>query len=228
MTQVALGSMFRDSTSYLPRYFEQVEALRTMLEDRGDRLRVIAIENDSADETWEMIDRWLFGHFADGVLVKVHDDCPYFPSVDRPERWRHHAWVQNHVLEELDDTDDVLVYVESDLVWTPDDLCALVDKAKDNQAWTAAVFYREYGGHWYDSWGTSVDGANFFGSYPYHPKYTGEPMQIDTCASVLACPAKLARETRFSPVDAFKGWARDIYAHGGEVWLDPSVAVLHP
>lgn len=225
---VVLGSMFRDATGYLSTYFEQVEGLRTLLEDRGDRLRVVAVENDSRDDTHEVIDRWLFGHFADGVLIRAHDDCPYHPSVDIPERWRHHAWVANHVLEDLTDEDDVIVYVESDLIWDPVEMLALIDHTKDNKAWTASVFHRQRGARWYDSWGTTLDGEPFHGMGPYHAAWGPETIRVDTCASVLACPVGLAQVTRFQPEDAFKGWCRDLYAHGTQVWLDTRLAVIHP
>src|SRR5689334_12755871 len=118
--------MFRDSESYLDRYFDQVVGLRRLLEKRGDKLRVVAVENDSTDETWGRLDQWGFAKFCDLTLLKVHDDCPYYPSVDNPLRWRHHAWVANHVLAEVDDHDHIAVYVESDLEWQPEHLFQLI------------------------------------------------------------------------------------------------------
>lgn len=225
---VVIGSMFRDSAKYLDGYVLQIKALRALLEDRGDTLRWVAVENDSVDDTAKMLDDRTH-EFVDAVQVTVHDDCPYFPSVDAPERWRHHAWVQNHVLTEIDDHDDVVLYAESDLVWMAEDLITLLDQVEPNRAMTAGVYHGQQYARWYDSWGATKDGINFSGYEPYHPVWQRDlPIRLDTCASVLACPARLAAKTRFQPEDAFKGWCRDIYAHGGEVWLDPRLAVIHP
>lgn len=227
---VVVGSMFRDSVNDLPAYFTLVEFLRKMLQERGDALRVVAVENDSTDETWDVLDHWLFGTFADGVLIKASDGCPYYPSTDHQPRWQHIAWVCNQILDEMTPDDDVLAYIESDLVWDPAEILSLIDRAYGTTtAWTGAIYHEECGTRWYDTWGTTLDGEPFRGAAPpYHSKWTGEPMRVDTCASVLVCPVALARETRFSPIDAFRGWTREINERGGEVWLDPKVGVVHP
>lgn len=225
---VVLGSMFRDAASYLSRYIAQTESLRALLESRGDTLRVVAVENDSTDGTFLMLDNWGANHFADVTLLHVHDDCPYYDSVDYQPRWQHHAWVANHVLAEVDDRDDILAYVESDLLWTSDALLHLIDSAAGLGAVSCPVWYRTPGERYYDTWGSRKDGEKFRPWEPYHVGWTGGVIEMDSVASVLAVKADIARKTRYQPEDSFVGWCRDIRGQGHQIWLDPSVWVVHP
>jgi glycosyltransferase involved in cell wall biosynthesis len=228
---VAVASMFRDSMPYLARYQEQVEGLRSLLEARGDYLRLIAVENDSRDGTWEDLDLWGHSSFCDLTLIKAHDGCPYYPSIDHQPRWQHIAWVCNHALEQVDDRDDVLLYVESDLVWVPDDLLALIDRLSEVEAVSCPNYHQEPGGRYYDTWGSRKDGVRFISQRPYHQAlvdWAGGLIEMDSVASVLAVKADIARKTRFSPEDGFVGWCRDIRAQGHQIWLDPTLYVVHP
>jgi hypothetical protein len=225
---VAICSMFRDSCDYLSRYIRQVQALRERLEHRGDTLRVVAVENDSADDTFLRLDDWGANVYADLTLVGVSDDCPYYPSVDDPVRWRHHAWVANHALAEIDERDDVVLYVESDLKWEADHLLKLIDEVGTLDAVSCPNWAHEPHTRYYDIWGSRRNGVAFTPYPPYHADFDTDLLEMDSVASVLAVKADIARKTRFQPEDAFVGWCRDIREQGHTVWLDPSVWVVHP
>lgn len=223
--------MFRDSTGYFDRYRRQVDAFSHLMEERGDHVRVVAIENDSTDDTWEAINLWGHASFTYLTLVKAHDDCPYWPSVDHRGRWRHIAWVCNQVLDEVDDRDDVLLYVESDLVWEPATMVTLVDHLANVDAVSCPNFADGPGGRYYDIWGSRRGGQRFAPWPPYHEDlvgWDGGLMEMDSVASVLAIRADIARKTRFQPEDAFVGWCRDICTQGGRIWMDMTVHVVHP
>lgn len=225
---VALGSCFRNSVGYLDTYIGQVNRLRKLLEERGDTLRVIAIENDSTDNTFLQLDDWGANIFVDLTLIGAHDDCPYFPSVDLPQRWTHMAWLQNLVLEELDDRDDVFVYVESDLRWLPTEMVRLIDHLQSLDAVSCPNWATQRETRYYDTWGSRKDGLRFEPYEPYHPAWDGELMRMDSVASVLALRADIARKTRAKPNTGFVGWCHDITSQGYEIWLDPKLAVIHP
>lgn len=225
---VVVASMFRDSQEYLWDYIGQIEGLRDLLEARGDRLRVVAIENDSTDETWANLDLWGHGAFCDLTLTKASDGCPYYPSLDLPDRWRHIAWVCNHALEHVDDRDDVLLYRESDLTATPETMLRLIDRLAEVDAISCPNLQ---GDRYYDTWGSRKDGVKFQREAPYHPalaEWAGGLIEMDSVASILAVKADIARKTRFQPEDGFVGWCRDIKAQGHKIWLDPSISVIHP
>lgn len=223
---VAVVSMFRDATAYLDRYFAQVIALRVLLEAQGDRLRVVAVENNSTDDTWDRLSA--FTHNELGTLVEAHDDCPYWPSVDVPDRWRHLAWVQNHTLTELDDGDDIYVYVESDLTWDPTELLALIGRYDETEAWSVPIYSKVRGGRYYDSWGSRMNGTSLAGRAPYHPDWKPEPMVMDSVAAIIVCSAQVARQCRFSPEDGVLGFCRDLKSLGVTIMLDPALAAVHP
>ena len=225
---VVVGSMFRDSTGYLETYIAQIHGLRDLLEARGDKLRVVAVENDSQDDTHLRLDDWGGNVFCDLTLIKVHDDCPYYRSIDDPKRWRHLAWVANHVLEDVDDRDDVLLYVESDLGWEPAEMLQLIDHTRLLPAVSCPNYAFEKGGRYYDIWGSRKDGRRFSPHRPYHPDWSEELMTMDSVASVLAVRADIARKTRFGDTNCFIGWCEDIRSQGHTIWYDPSLCVIHP
>lgn len=223
---VVVGSMFRDAVPYLANYYWQCKQLRELLEERGHTVRFVAVENDSQDTTWDSLNRWL--HNECGTLVKAHDDCPYWPSVDHPDRWRHLAWVQNHILAELDDRDRVFAYLESDLKWEPAEIADLICNVRDGEAWSVPIYLRERGGRYYDSWGSRMAGAQLQQHPPYHPAWTPtEPMVMDTVAAVIVVGAQVARQCRFAPEDGALGFCRDLKSLGVTIMLDPNLGAVH-
>jgi hypothetical protein len=228
---VAVLSMFRDSADYLPKYLHQVNTLSELLHAKGDRLRVVAIENDSQDDTYRRLDRNL-QHWPGSRLLKAHDDCPYYPSEDIPERWRHIAWVCNQLLDAVTENDDVVLYVESDLTWQPADMLELARLANLTGAVTAPSYFRVKGGRYYDTWGSRKNGIRFSPRFPYTDAWPqGDPklMKVDSCASVLAVRADIARETRFTVDDGFVGWSRSVAKRAiGGLQMHTGLAVIHP
>lgn len=222
---VTIGSMFRDSSAYIQRtLFQQMHGLGDLLRARGDHATFVLIENDSQDDTYYWLNEFGGCGHDPTVLIKRHDDCPYFPSVDRPERWRHLAWVGNATLEELDNHDaDRFLYVESDLIWKPEDLLRLIDQAEDQ---AVCAINLQPSGAVYDTWGHRAEGVRFQASHPYHHAYTGQLMRVESACGATALPAEVAAKTRFQPEDCYVGWLRQVGEHI-PVWLDPTVEVIH-
>jgi hypothetical protein len=227
--QIAVLSIVRDSMPTLPRYYMQVKQLRDRCHAYGWRTRSVVVENDSVDGSYDSLDRNLPECSDDSVLVRAHDDCPHWPSVDDPARWRHIAWVCNQALAEILPTDDVVVYVEDDLEWDPREIFTMARHATEAGAITCPCYAQIRAGRYYDTWGSRLGGVRFSPMPPYHPDFApGKWLNMDSCASVLALRADIARETRFDD-DGFVGWSRQVKAaNGGQLWLDPSCAVVHP
>lgn len=218
---VTVGAMWRDSTRYMERSLGQYEEVADLLAARGDRASFVFVENDSTDDTYAELVKW-----GRAQVHQASDNCPYYPSVDRPERWRHLAWVANTVLDNIPDESDVFVWLESDLVYNPADVVRLIDATEE---WpVAAAMNLCPDGRYYDIFGTRCDGRRFVASPPYHPQFDGWPMVVESAGGCVAMRAAIARNTRNQPEDGYVGWMRDVRRLGFPVVLDPSIQVFHP
>lgn len=217
-----IGSMWRDSAAYIDTSIAQYEKLVGLFEERGDTARFAFVENDSTDDT---LDRLLA--FTPDV-VTVSDNCPYFPSSDFRERWRHLAWVANHTIDQITPDDDVFLYVESDLAWEPEDLVRLVDHLSEVDVCSALNLRAN--GSYYDIWGSKgIDGRRFSFAPPYHPSLDADGLvEVQSMAGCTAMVAEVARLCRFSPDDCYRGWNRAMRLAGFRVWCDPTIRVIHP
>lgn len=217
---IAIGSIWRDSMPYMRTALDQMERLARLLEARHDAPVFFWCENASTDTTASSLAGFEWPH----LLRSAVDDCPYFPSKDLPERWRHLAWVGNHVLEAIPDSADVFLYVESDLEWDPEDMVRLIDATQHDPVVAAANLRPD--GFLYDQWGTrNLSG----GCFPVDaPKMWSEPFHVSSAAGCTAMRGHIARGTRFQPEDCYVGWCRDIREQGHPILLDPSIQVTHP
>lgn len=255
MTAVVLGSMFRDAGSYADRYFDQVQALRWRLESRGDSLRLIVVEDhpEKVDEDWGPVAQ-LAHNFGQCLYVQVTDGCPYYPSHDIPQRWRHLAWVANHVLRNVRASDDVCVYVESDLVWDPRTILRLIDlvrgckcrevldpignKVAERQGScdedpkvevVSPMLMLQHSNRYYDTWGTRLNGRRFSPWRPHHEDLPENGLvEVDSVAGCTVMKASIARRVRFQKEDCYVGLCRDIWSKGHKVWLSLDDKVEHP
>jgi hypothetical protein len=218
-----LVSVMRDSASYVDRYMEQVLRLRKLVGD----VSVTIVEGDSTDNTWERLGE--YRTFTNIDVLKVEHGGPYYPSFDIARRWRQLAVVCNVAMtaatRDLED-DEPLVYVESDLIWTPETIQQLV---KHLDHYPAIAPLSICGARFYDIWGYSKDGARFGPWPPYHRSLArGEIDTIDTAGSCIAMRGDVAKLVEFSQVDCIRGVGRSLYEHGFSLWLDPTLRVTHP
>lgn len=212
---IVLCSIFRDSHSYLERYFDQIAELRERID-----LKLILAEGDSVDATRPALVGHLMG--TDDVCITADHGGPKFASIDHPVRWEQIAYVVRKTLERaLREQPDVLVWVESDLLWDADDLLALIDAAKNGRSVTPMVF-AEGTNRFYDVYGHRMNGAWFMGHAPYFQgpvEREGVYVKVDSCGSCFATP----------DMDALRKWDGHWPYHGhGKLWLDTEHKVRHP
>lgn len=226
-----MTSLFRSAAGTMDGYFDRLAALRGALETRGDSLRLILSEGDSVDGTWAELRRRTKGY--DATLVRKHHGGPYYGSVVNPERFWQLSLAANAALECVTPDIDVWVFVERDLIWAPETMLALVDHLQTAPCVVPMVMQENW---FYDTWAYRLDGECFGAWPPFHERLRqgpGLPMKeglvrIDTAGSLIAMRGDLARVCRFQPEDAIVGLCRDVYAHGGSVWLDMALSVRHP
>lgn len=186
---VVIGSIFRNSTHYLDRYFNQLNGLRSLLADHAVHLTPILVEGDSTDHTLRELTTRTAASGGGVVTVRNHGG-PVFGSVDHPQRWRQLAHACNGVLESMSMLTvpvDALIYVESDLAWKPETMIRLLHHvgvfSRDAEvskmvgsvpAVAPFCFTGPQGldgprGFFYDIWGHIGDnGVNFNSLPPYH------------------------------------------------------------
>ena len=236
-----LGSIFRNSVNYIPRYVSQVTDLREKLLARGDSLLLILAEGDNTDDTSSMLrsaNTWRdWKGFPGGVIVMTREHRgPLFGSVDDDTRWRQSSWVWEGVIERVSQLDDVFCYVESDLIWDSDTLLRLAGRLGDGKDVVCPLcLYAPENMRHYDSWGLrGLDGKGFGPFWPYHssllqPSPDAGMFPINSAGSCLVMRAEVARRSRFIPDNlAVVGWCQNMRENGFKLWLDDKEKVVHP
>lgn len=226
---VTLCSAFRNASGYLERYHSQVWELTLALRNRGDRLYCIWAEGDHTDKTWGMLHSYAIG--KDVEILSVNHNGPDFGSVIRPQRFAQLAGVWNAIWQRIPQDADAVLVVESDLIWQPETLLALLDDLGHVAAVSPMIELEREGfpkGYFYDRWAARKDGKNIGGMPPYFPGWNmKELIQVDSMGSCMAIRGDLARQLHWPEEDVFVGLSRLIYELGGSIWLDPTVSVRH-
>lgn len=231
--KVVIGSAFRNSAGYhLQRYFHQVDALRDLLKERGDSLRVIAVEGDSVDNTRDELMRWAeYCTLAVTIVTRNHGQR-VFASTEEPERMTALSYVGNGILESVLLDDDVLIYVESDLVWRPEMMLRCIDQldSKEDIGTVNVVAPLCFAGEaFYDIWAFRKSGHRFGPFHPYHGELLFDRLTpVDSAGSCLVMQAQVARECRIVDNEALVGFGRDVWAKGFTLFVDARERIDHP
>jgi hypothetical protein len=235
--KIVLASIFRDSATYLDRYFTQCRAFRAAMRSTippEHQVNLLWCEGDSTDQTYELLKDYAYQYH--GIeLFQYHHGGPKFASVDVEQRWRQLARVCNAVMERVPTDTDALVYVESDLIWQPETMVALVKQLERVDAVAPMCWHGTAdSGANYESWGhRGPDGVKFTREAPYHPSLT-QPADrdglwaISSAGSCVVMRGEVARVARFGESDCIVGLGRSITERGYGLWLAPSLAVVHP
>jgi len=232
--KIAIGSIFRNSSSYLDRYVSQVKELDYLVSE-GHLLFPILVEGDSTDDTWERLTR-LAGRSK--VIKREHGGKWYSSgSEGTEERWRGISYACDGVLEAVELDVDIFIYVESDLIWEPETMMKLVGPVRDlgPSVLVPMCFYGPQPTVFYDTYGFWKDGVQFTNEAPYHPSLADwrggfqEFVEVDSAGSCLVMRGDVARNCRFDPPEkGIVGFCENIRANDYRIWLDPAEAVIHP
>ncbi len=218
---IVIGSAFRNSSMNAPRYFERVAALRDLIDTES--IRVVAVEGDSTDNTREALVMAAKYHRIPIDLRTCNHGGPVFGSTEQPERMVALSKVGNEIFNGVTAEDDVLVYVESDLLWLPPAICNLIRYAMHPER-TYDVFapLAMAGAAFYDIWGfRGLDGKRW-GSIPpnMHPDVTraraaGEGfVEVSSVGSCLVMRSEVALKCRIRNDYCLVGWCEDARSQG--------------
>ena len=231
-----VGSAFRSSSeTHVARWARQVAALRKELRQHyyGD-LRAVAAEGDSTNDTRGMLVQYARELGIDLELVDASHGGPHFGSTEHPDRLKALSKVGNAILGSVRQTDDVLIYVESDLVWEPDQILGLVRHvagvpAGDPPQTDVAAPLIFAGEHFYDIFVYRKDGERFGPFPPYHPGLAAYGLtDVDSAGSCLVMKAEVARQCRIRDNNVLIGFCADVRDKGFRISVDPSLRVVHP
>lgn len=226
--RVALGSAFRQAAgAQVARYMRQAAALRDLLHGQGNyALRVIAVEGDSTDRTRDDLIATARRYNLDIDLVTRNHGGPWFGSTESPTRMAALSMVGNGILESVRYDDDVLVYVESDLIWAPEMIRRLIGSLGLGRDVIAPMPFA--GECFYDIWAFRVNGTRFGPFAPYYSKLRLDaPTPVDSVGSCLVMRADVARSTRMTD-GAIVEFCANARAQGYKIFCDARERIHHP
>lgn len=231
MSNIVITSIFRNSTGYLNRYFKQVAMLTDILEGAGHNVYLHLVEGDSTDGTFEAMRNEILLGGHNGQVLKCDHGGPVFGSIDNEQRWRNISRVCNFLLSELP-KNDITLYVESDLLWTPETMIALLDDMNGYDAMAPMCFHLPTG-LFYDTWGHRKNGVCFTQISPYHHDlavvHPGDRVEIDSAGSCIVMRGEVASLARFMPPElGIVGFGNDMRQWGYKLFLNPHQRVFHP
>lgn len=227
---ITLCSSFRTSCDYLRRYYQQAKALRHRLQTRGDTLRFVWGEGDSRDGTLTLL-RLMATELGDARIVDCEHGGAAWGSVVNAARFKQLAYVASRVWAAIPADSDVMVWVESDLIWDAATMTSLIGQVAQYGAISPMVLLERKGwpkGSFYDTFCFRLDGQHFEHHPPYHTGYNpDQPFRVDSAGSCMAMRGDIAQRITFDDSTIFPDICRQIAAGGSAVYVDPGLAVYH-
>jgi hypothetical protein len=222
--RIVVGSAFRNCAPGALLHLEQVAALRDLVTPYP--VRVIAVEGDSIDTTRAALQLGAQRHGLELDLVTCNHGGPPFGSTEAPERLAALSKVGNAIFDAVRETDDALLYVESDLRWTADTARRLLNAAVNLNGYDVIAPLVMAGPAFYDIWGfRGLDGRRFSPFVPYYPGLDGQPFEIGSAGSCLAMRGAVARTCRIRNNYGLVGWCEDARAQGYRIAVYPALQV---
>lgn len=227
---IVLGSAFRNAAGpQIDRWTSQCCSLEMNLENIGYNFRMIAVEGDSTDNTHNELKSHKDAG-ADIQIVTFNHGGPVFGSTEHPERLNALSEVGNAILSSVRESDDILIYVESDLIWDPYTMICLIDRLKGNRDVVAPLIFA--GKLFYDVFVyRGLDGERFSPFSPYHKHLTlseSLPVEVESAGSCLVMRAEVARKCRIKDGRALLGFCKDVRENGYHIFVDPTQRIYHP
>jgi len=191
-------------------------------------LRLVAAEGDSVDGTRERIKELSNEYNIPLTITDTTHGHMKWASVEDPVRMRTMSDVMNKALDEVRDSDDVVVWIMSDLEWKPKDICFLVRSAlaeKEGYSIFAPEVRIKSSGQFYDTWA-----FRHFNGTRFDAKFNPSTVDADfitissagSCLVMNACVAKHCRADKDEAVSFCKN-ARNKY----NIALAANVQIYH-
>lgn len=226
-------SAFRNSSEdHVLRWSRQVCEL--VNSGRFDSVRAVAVVGDCkpGDETTDYLQRWAQAGGYNLTIVECNHGGQHFGSVEHPQRMAQLSKVGNAMLDSVEEGDEFVLYVESDLIWDEPTVYRLLSRL---QTFTYAdvlaplVFAGE---HFYDVWAFRLNGAQFSPFPPYHSDldmHAQAVRQVDSVGSCLVMRGKVARNRDLRMTNgALVEWCNTARQNGYRIGVACNERVEHP
>lgn len=224
---IVIGSAFRNASHYVARYMRQVDSLRKHAGPEHS-VRLIAAEGDSVDATRLELKSWSESMGVEIEFVECSHGKRWFGSTEEPERLVTMSKVGNAIFEGVCNSDDVLVYVESDLLWDAHTIGSLIDMAtRRDGGFDVFAPMVMAGEHFYDIWAFRKQGERFGPFRPFAVLNDGLT-EIDSAGSCLVMRASVARECRIENDNCLVGWCDGARDRGYKIAVHSNMRVDHP
>jgi hypothetical protein len=227
MNRLAVISFFRNSerNGQIYPYFSQLAALQVAW---PGELRLIAIYGDCVDRTKRALLEQSERIGIDIELGEHNHGQPEFGQTERPERLTALTHLMNFGLAHVRTTDDLVWYVESDLIWHCDIVPRLARTLRTRDADVVAPLILA-DGCFYDIWAFRKNGERFSPFNPFHSALVMEPVtEVDSAGSALLMTGVAARWCRGRGDQALVSFCDDVRAKGGRILVDSREIVKHP
>jgi hypothetical protein len=135
MKTLAVLSLWRDSESYIKNSLAQFEAMESTLWKQGIKTIYSFFENDSTDETPQLLQSWLRDRM--GFVISECIGAPKWGSVASLERVSYQARYRNMALQLLNShyNFDYLLVADSDVIWEPSLITGMIERLDSNKTW---------------------------------------------------------------------------------------------
>lgn len=228
---VCVLTPFRNARKYLPLYFSQMSSLRDALLSEGYILRLVAAEGDSLDNTRERIQQLAIEYNLPLTLVDTTHGHMRWGSVEDPIRMKAMSDVMNRALDQVQETDDVVVWIMSDLKWNAEDIKEMIFDArrKGNSHYVFAPLVLSENDTFYDTWAFRMGGKRFHFQFPYHSRMssvTSRMWILDSAGTCLVMLSSIARDCRADKEEAVS-FCFNAKTEGHEIVLDCQRKVYH-
>jgi hypothetical protein len=225
---IVVGSAFRNSAYRLRGYFDRVLALARHAGPEHT-VTVIAAEGDSTDGTRAALCGWRSPQVSLHIVPCDHGGR-WFGSTEEKDRMVALSSVGNAIFDAVPETADVLVYVESDLIWDAHTIGTLIDMAlrqeEDFDVLAPLVFAGEC---FYDVWGfRDLTGARFGPFKPYSSQLRAGLTEVSSVGSCLVMRGAVARSVRIRNDYCLVGWCEEARALGYRIGVHPGLRIAHP
>lgn len=227
---IVIVSAFRDSSDkYIRRYLDQIVSLKTHL-GHDHHVRVSAVEGDSKDDTRGRLITAADARGIALIIITHHTGKKRYGSTEEPARLEALTGVMIEGMASVDPTiDDVVLYVESDIVWSPWEVWALLQMAHRRQEGFDIIAPMIWAGDlFYDVFLYRKSGSRFAPFAPYHSDLTPGLCEVDSAGSCLAFRSELARDVKVNGKMGLLSWCESARNQGHRIAVDTYSNVRHP
>lgn len=230
---VCILTPFRNARRFLPLYFRQLTSLRDLLSQNNYSLRLVAAEGDSLDGTRERIIELASEHNIPLTMVDTTHGYMKWGSVEDPVRMQVMSEVMNKALDEIKESDDIVVWIMSDLEWEAETIIGLInDLIADSETpynigiHAPFVYSDRDRNYFWDTWAYRAGGRRFSNFKPFHPWLTEGSFFLNSAGTCLVMLGEVAIKARATEDEAVS-FCEEIRALGYKILFNGNREVFH-